>query len=64
MSISRLSEGVNKLQLAEDNIDNIDDIEHSDEDKKRLGVKRRLRQNSVQGKCCKVFNPILQLNSS
>ena len=61
MSISRLSDGVNKLQLAEDNID---DIEHSDEDKKRLGVKRRLRQNSVQGKCCKVFNPILQLNSS
>ena len=61
MSISRLSDGVNKLQLAEDNID---DIEHSDEDNKRLGVKRRLRQNSVQGKCCKVFNPILQLNSS
>ena len=61
LEISRVSEGVDKINLAEDKIDKIDHPnEVSDEDKERSRVRKTLRKNSVKGKYHKQYNRLIQ----
>ena len=61
LEISRVSEGVDKINLVEDKIDKIDHPnEVSDEDKERSRVRKTLRKNSVKGKYHKQYNRLIQ----